>query len=133
MKVCSYQDRLNELFDSDSRSLTSIANELGVTKQAVSMWRAGTRSPKKSVLIKIANMYNVSIEWLMGFDVEKEPQPDGFWINHFTYENKIPIVVPDSERFVRLVKYMPEEDYQLVMHAFERAEKRMKEEEGETE
>ena len=41
----------------------------------------------------------------------------------------IPIVVPDSERFVRLVKYMPEDDYQFVMHAFERAENRLKEEE----
>ena len=127
MKVCSYQDRLNELFDSDSRSLTSIANELGVTKQAVSMWRAGTRSPKKSVLIKIANMYNVSIEWLMGFDVEKEPKPDGLWIHHFTYEDHPSIVVPDSARFVELIKYMPEEDFQMVMEAFARAEKKMKE------
>ena len=129
MKVATNQERLNELFDSDSRSLTSIAEELGVTKQAVSMWRSGVRSPKKSVLVKIAQLYNVSIEWLMGFDVPKENPPEGFWNNYFTYEHKIPIVVPDSERFVKLVHYMPEDDYQMVMHAFERAEKRLREEE----
>lgn len=42
----------------------------------------------------------------------------------------IPIVVPDSARFVKLVHFMPEDDYQMVMHAFERAEERMREAEG---
>lgn len=73
MKITTNQERLIELFDSDLRSDSAIASELNVSKQAISAWRKGIRSPKKSVLINIARMYNVSIEWLMGFDVPKNP------------------------------------------------------------
>jgi len=72
MKIATSQERLNELFSSDPRSDSAIATELGVSKQALSSWRKGTRSPKKSVLIQIADMYKVGIDWLMGFDVPKE-------------------------------------------------------------
>lgn len=120
MKVATSIERLNELFDSDPRNDTAIAEALGVSKQTVSMWRHGTRSPKKAVLIDISKEFNVSIEWLMGFDVDRSAD------NHI---QKIPIVVPDSERFVKLIHYMPQDEYIMVMQAFERAEKRMQEEE----
>ena len=71
MKVATNQERLNELFNADPRNDTAIANMFGVSKQTVSMWRHGTRSPKKTTLLQIAKEYNVSIEWLMGYDVEK--------------------------------------------------------------
>ena len=71
MKIATNQERLNELFNADPRNDTAIAEELHVSKQAVSAWRKGIRSPKKTVLIDIARMYNVSLEWLMGFDVPK--------------------------------------------------------------
>lgn len=116
MKVSTNQERLNELFDSDPRSDSAIAEALGVSKQAFSMWRHGTRSPKKSVLINIANLYNVSIEWLMGFDVEKNGTPE-----------KSHAFIPDSEGFLTLVRYMPTSDYVMVMEAFERAYNKAKE------
>ncbi len=73
MKIATNKERLIELFDADPRNDTAIAEQFGVSKQAVSAWRNGTRSPKKTVLIEIANYYKVSIEWLMGFDVPKRP------------------------------------------------------------
>lgn len=71
LKIATSQDRLNELFDSDPRNDTAIAAELNVSKQTISAWRAGTRSPKKDMILKIAELYHVSIEWLMGFDVDR--------------------------------------------------------------
>ena len=71
MKIASSEERLNELFSADPRSDSAIATELDVSKQALSAWRKGIRSPKKTVLLKIAQIYNVSIDWLMGFDVPK--------------------------------------------------------------
>ena len=100
MKVATNQERLNELFDADPRNDTAIAKALGVSKQTISMWRHGTRSPKKSVLINISREYNVSIEWLMGFDVERNEN-----------RKKVPIVVPDTERIVKLISYMPQDAY----------------------
>lgn len=114
MKVANNQDRLNELFDSDSRNDSSIAAELGVSKQTISAWRNGSRSPKKSMLIKISEMYNVSIEWLMGFDAEKS-------------ENPVAIVVPDTQLFNLVVRNMSYDDYVMVIDAFRRTEKKMKE------
>ena len=71
MKIASSEERLNELFSADPRSDSAIAAELDVSKQALSAWRKGIRSPKKTVLLKISQIYNVSIDWLMGFDVPK--------------------------------------------------------------
>ena len=72
MKVATNQERLIELFDADPRNDSAIAADLGVSKQTISAWRNGTRSPKKPMLIEICRKFNVSIEWLMGFDVEKD-------------------------------------------------------------
>ena len=72
MKVATNQERLNELFDSDPRSDTAIAEALGVSKQALSAWKTGTRSPGKKMLFKISETFNVSLEWLMGYDYPKK-------------------------------------------------------------
>lgn len=99
MKIATCQERLNELFDADPRSDSAIAEKLGVSKQALSAWRKGTRSPKKSVLVLIADMYGVGIDWLMGFDVQKEIKT-------------IPVELKTEEaRFVSLaMDKMPPED-----------------------
>lgn len=114
MKVTTNQERLNELFDNDPRNDTAIADALGVSKQTVSMWRHGTRSPKKSVLVKIANEYHVSIEWLMGFDVDRN-------------NNSLPsVIVPDSESFAKIFYYMSREDYLTVMDIMNKTYNKMK-------
>ena len=74
MKVSTSQERLNQLFDSDPRTDSAIADALSVSKQTISMWRHGTRSPKKPMLVKIANMYNVDVAWVLGFEDDK-PEP----------------------------------------------------------
>lgn len=116
MKSVTNQERLNELFDADPRSDTAIAAALGVSKQTISMWRHGTRSPKKSVLIQIAKEYDVSIEWLMGFDVEKNGA-----------EQPMPVFIPDSQKFVEVTRHMHPDDYRMVMEAYERTYKKMEE------
>lgn len=69
VRICTNQDRLNELFDSDPRNDSAIGEALGVSKQTISAWRNGTRSPKKSMLTKIAQVYHTSEEWLLGWDM----------------------------------------------------------------
>ena len=68
-KVATNQDRINQLFDNDPRNDTAIGEALGVSKQTISAWRNGTRSPKQSMLTKIAKMYNTTEEWLLGWDM----------------------------------------------------------------
>jgi len=75
-KVATSQERLAELFDSLNKRDVSIADELGVSKQAISAWRSGDRSPKKSMLEKIAGLYSASIPWLLGYDVPRTPSSE---------------------------------------------------------
>ena len=115
MKVATNQERLNELFDKDSRNDTAIAESLGVSKQAISAWRSGRRSPKKTMLVKISEKYNVSLEWLMGFDVEKE--------GHI----QLPTFFSDSQKMVKFMQAMPFEDYKTFVDILRRAEQKLKE------
>lgn len=112
MKITTSQERIAELFDSDPRNDTTIARELGVSKQAVSAWRNGIRSPKKPVLVKIAEKYNVSIEWLMGFDVDRN----------------IVRTVPEPDIYTKLIMNMSPEDYYTVLKIFEKTEINMRKE-----
>ena len=68
-------DRLNEVFDSDPRSDSMIAESFHVSKQTVSAWRNGSRSPKKNKLQEIADFYHRDILWFFGFDVPAEEKP----------------------------------------------------------
>ena len=117
MKVATSVERLNDLFDVDPRNDSAIAEDLNVSKQTLSAWRKGRRSPKKSVLIKISELYNVSIEWLLGFDVEK------------VMDSSRSIIIPDTDLFRKLLLHMTPEDYKTVMEIFERTNIRMKEKE----
>lgn len=116
MKVTTLQDRLIELFDEDPRNDTAIAAELGVSKQTVSAWRNGTRSPKKPMLLRICDLYHVGIEWLMGYDVDRLPSV-----------SRVPVIIPNSDQFVKIAQAMTPEDYQTVMRIFEKTYNKLKE------
>ena len=115
MKITTSTERINELFDSDPRNDTAIAKALGVSKQSVSSWRAGLRSPKKPVLIKIAEEYNVSIEWLMGFDVERSG-----------VHTPPPIIISNADLLAKVFNYMSTEEYEIVISILEKTMQKMK-------
>lgn len=117
MKVATNQERLNELFDADPRNDSAIASELGVSKQTISAWRSGFRSPKKPMLLKICDVFHVSIAWLMGYDVGRQE----------TVEKSKHIVIQNIQQFSHLLQYMTEDEYNFVVAAFDAASQRMKE------
>lgn len=68
-KVTTFKERLSDLCDFSPLSDTDLAAKLKVSKQTLSAWRCGTRSPKEPTIIALAQYFGVSVEWLMGFDV----------------------------------------------------------------
>lgn len=70
-KVTTFKERLSDLFSETALTDTEIADKLKVSKQTISAWKCGTRSPKEPTIISIAQYFHVNVEWLMGFDVEK--------------------------------------------------------------
>lgn len=72
VKVTTFKERLSDLCAESPLNDTEIARELRVSKQTLSAWKCGTRSPKELTIISIARYFGVNVEWLMGFDIEKE-------------------------------------------------------------
>lgn len=70
-KVSTFQERFTELCASKSSTDSNLADKLGVSKQTISSWKSGHRSPKKPMIQAIANHFGVTVDWLMGFDVPK--------------------------------------------------------------
>jgi transcriptional regulator with XRE-family HTH domain len=109
--------RLRKAMADKNMKASELSRLSGVGKADISNYINFKYVPKQDKCYMLAEALGCDPGWLMTGD---EP---------ILEERVIPIVVPDSERFVKLVKYMPEDDYQMVMHAFERAEKRLREEE----
>lgn len=116
-KISTFRERFAQLCDENSGSLTRLAEALHVSKQTVSAWRLGTRSPKQPTIVAISDYFNITIEWLMGFDVERNRK-----------KKERPIIIPDSITFRRIAEEMSPNDYEMIMEVFERTYKKMQEE-----
>ena len=75
----TFQDRLKELCDESPLSDAALAQRLNVSKQTLSAWRVGERTPREPMLLTIAQYFGVSAAWLRGEDVPKgnAPLPPG--------------------------------------------------------
>ena len=117
--ISTFQERFSALCEENSGSLTKLAESLNVSKQTVSAWKNGTRSPRRPTIVAIADYFGITISWLMGFDVEK--------INKAERKTRT-IVVYDSDLFRKLMENMTPEDYETVLAIFSKTEKKMRKE-----
>lgn len=73
--VSTLHERLRKcLNDKTSITATSLADKIGLSKQAISMYASGSRKPKRPTIKAIAEALNVNEAWLMGYDVPMERQ-----------------------------------------------------------
>ena len=118
LKVATFQQRFAALFEESGKTIMELSKELHISNQTVSAWKTGARSPKEPTIIAIAKHFKVNVAWLMGFDVEKlEP-----------VEETRPIFTPDSDKWRLIITNMTLEDYEMVRDAFNRTERRLREE-----
>lgn len=67
-------ERIKSLRDKNGWTQTYFGEKLNLTKASISGYENDTRSPDKETLIKIANLFNVSTDYLLGNKTEeKEP------------------------------------------------------------
>lgn len=69
--VENFSTRFGILVDEYRGTAADIAKGLAVSKQTISAWRSGDRSPRAPVIDSIARFFNVSVPWLMGLDVPR--------------------------------------------------------------
>lgn len=56
-------------------SQAALAGRLGITQQAVGLWEAEKTQPSNADLVKIANIFNVSTDYLLGNEQVKPKRP----------------------------------------------------------
>ncbi len=98
--------RLWELFGDEKQS--SLAERYHTSQTAISNWKNGKNFPNADTLHQIAEDYNVSIDWLLGFSNRKN-QDETYDETKLTYEhairifdmllNKEIILIPDLNNF----------------------------------
>ena len=71
-KVATFRERITELLDECDQTASVLAKNLHVSRQTLSAWKTGVRSPKEPTIIAIARYFGVNELWLMGFDVQKK-------------------------------------------------------------
>ena len=68
-------ERLRELREDHDLSQTDIADYLGCSQSVYSRYESGERILPVDVLIKLANYYSVSTDYLLGLTNIPEPYP----------------------------------------------------------
>lgn len=66
-----FRENLKSLMASRGYSAKSLAEELDIVPSTVSRYLTGVRQPDLPYVIKIAELFNVSIDWLLGNCGEK--------------------------------------------------------------
>lgn len=64
--------RLQELMDIKNINQVDLCQRTGIPKSSMSMYLSGERRPRQNRLSQIAEKFNISEAWLMGYDVPME-------------------------------------------------------------
>ena len=66
-----FNNILKQLRSDKNLTQEGLAEKLNVTKGAVAMWETGKREPDTKMLIRIASFFDISIDYLLGYNKSK--------------------------------------------------------------
>ena len=61
-----FSERLKNLRKQAGFTQVDVANKLGISQQAYASWERGSKKPTQDNLVKIAQILNVSVDYLVG-------------------------------------------------------------------
>lgn len=68
--------KIKELIDKDNISYTHLAKATGITVSNISDWLNGRSSPKLEAVTKIADYFNISVDYFLGRDIPQQSPTD---------------------------------------------------------
>ena len=71
-----FSERLKDLRKQAGLTQVDVAEELGISQPAYASWERGTKKPTQDNLVKIAQILNVSVDYLVGNSEEKADELD---------------------------------------------------------
>lgn len=114
----TFGERIKSLREERRMTLEEVGDYLGVKRPTIFKYENGiiTNVPSDKIGM-LARLFNVSPAYLMGWS--EDPHGDN--------RDQLKKYVGSSSGFVKLVDFMSQEDYMLVLDAFRRAEAKMRE------
>ena len=94
--------RLKELRKRDNLTQRQLAKIVGYEQTIISMWENGTREPGNETLIKMADYFNVTVDFLLGRDFEEKKEPEILQVQEELSEEQI--------ECIELIKQLNERD-----------------------
>ncbi|MCM1224720.1 MAG: helix-turn-helix transcriptional regulator [Lachnospiraceae bacterium] len=77
-----------------------VAKKIGITKQALSSYESGRHIPALEILIKLADLYGCSVDWLIGRgDIGGQRLADD--IQKMAFDKQKQIMISELRRFIR--------------------------------
>ena len=70
--MVDFGERLKKLRNQEGMTQQQLANRLGVTKSVVSYYELQERYPSPEILIKLASIFHVSTDYLLGIINEEQ-------------------------------------------------------------
>ena len=67
------KDRIKSLRKNNHLTQTELAAKISVTQQAIGGWESGSREPDFLTLCKLADLFGVTTDYLLGRDVSPAP------------------------------------------------------------
>ena len=94
-----------------SRGMTQedLARSIEQSPSSITMYETGRREPDLETLEALADVFNVTLGSIVSGETRME----------------MPIYIPDTEKYTKVVRYMSDEDYENVVNAFKHAYQRM--------
>lgn len=93
--VGAFAQRLKQLRKKIVISQAELAKQFNISTGTIGMWETGQRMPDSDMLVKIAQYFGVSVDYLLGNDEMKKPAgvPDELWEELCKDEDKMRLAI----------------------------------------
>ena len=75
-KVINRLDNLRKLRESRNITQVKLSTDLEVSQELISRYELGSSFPQPNMLIKLADYFNCSVDYLLGLTDERKPYPE---------------------------------------------------------
>lgn len=102
-----FSERLKKLRKQAQLTQVDVAEKLGISQPAYASWERGVKKPTQENLVKIAQILNVSVDYLVGNSEEKSDEIDN--IELLFRMNSKGLTEEEKETFKKeLIEFMEE-------------------------
>lgn len=104
-----FSERLKDLRKQARLTQVDVAEKLGISQPAYASWERGAKKPTQENLVKIAQIFNVSVDYLVGNSDEENTNKDLEDIELLFRMNSKGMTDEEKEVFKKeLIKFMEE-------------------------